>query len=130
MAAKFARSQMTNFWLVSWASGSSGAVLFATGLGSGLAGLAGVLISLDTDLVPTMGFQGAATRGGLRAIVGGVYNLRGAVLAGLFIGLAQHLSVWKLSTQWQEAILFMILVAFLLVRPQGFLGRSLRGTVP
>lgn len=102
-------------------------ILFATVLGSTLAGIAGVLISLDTDLVPTMGFQ-ALLLGVVACIVGGVNSIKGAVIGGMFVGLAQHLGVWKLPTQWQDAIVFLILILFLLVRPQGFLGKPLRKT--
>jgi hypothetical protein len=43
---------------------------------------------------------------------------------GLLLGLAQHLGVWYISSKWQDAIAFVILILFLLFRPQGFFGRS------
>lgn len=101
------------------------AVLSAAALGSGLAAIAGVLMSLDTSLIPTMGFQ-ALLLGVVAAIVGGVNSVGGAVLGGMLLGLAQHVGVWKLPTQWQDAIVFVILVVFLIVRPQGLFGKPLR----
>jgi branched-chain amino acid transport system permease protein len=60
------------------------------------------------------------------AIVGGIGSIRGAIIGGLLVGLAQHVGVWKLPAQWQDGIVFAILVLFLLVRPHGFFGRPLR----
>jgi len=101
------------------------AVLLGAALGSALAAIAGVLMSYDTNLIPTMGFQ-ALLLGVVAAIVGGVNSMGGAVLGGMLLGLAQHVGVWKLPTQWQDAIVFVILVAFLVLRPQGFFGKPLR----
>jgi branched-chain amino acid transport system permease protein len=98
-------------------------VVFA--LGSGLAAVAGILISCDTNLTPTMGFR-ALLMGVVAAIVGGIGSVPGAIVGGLFIGLVQHFGVWVLPTQWQDAIVFAVLILFLLVRPQGMLGTPLR----
>jgi branched-chain amino acid transport system permease protein len=94
-------------------------------LGSGLAAIAAIFISLDTDMVPLMGFH-ALLMGVVAVIVGGVGSVPGALLGGLFIGLVQHLGVWKLPTQWQDAIIFVMLILLLLLRPQGFAGKPLR----
>jgi branched-chain amino acid transport system permease protein len=94
-------------------------------LGSALASIAGVLIGIDTNLTPAMGFN-ALLMGIVAAIVGGVGSVPGSLLGGLFIGLAQHLGVWKLPTHWQDAIVFTILILFLLLRPQGFFGKPVR----
>jgi branched-chain amino acid transport system permease protein len=101
-----------------------GTVLFSAMLGSGLAAVAGVLMSFDTNLIPTMGFQ-ALLLGVVGAVVGGINSFGGAVLGGLLLGITQHLAVWRVPTQWQDAIVFAILVLFLILRPQGFLGKPL-----
>ncbi len=100
-------------------------VLFGTILGSCLAALAGILMSHDTDLVPTMGFQ-ALLLGVVAAVIGGLNSAKGALVGGLFVGLVQHLGVWRLPTEWQDGILFVVLMLFLLFRPQGFFGVPLR----
>lgn len=100
-------------------------VLSTFAAGSALAAVAGVLVGYDMDLTPTMGFR-AILVGVVSVIVGGIGSIPGALLGGLFVGLAEHLGVWKLPTQWQEAIVFIILILFLLFRPQGFLGKPLR----
>jgi branched-chain amino acid transport system permease protein len=102
-------------------------ILFVFALGSGLGAVAGILVSFDTDLTPTMGFR-VLLMAVVSAIVGGVGSMPGAILGGLFVGMAQHIGVWTFPTQWQDAIVFVILILFLLLRPQGFLGRPLRST--
>lgn len=56
-------------------------------------------------------------------VVGGVGSLRGAALAGFMIGLLQNVLVWKLGNQWQDAIIFLVLIFFFLYRPEGMFGR-------
>jgi branched-chain amino acid transport system permease protein len=72
-----------------------------------------------------MGFR-ALLMGVVAAIVGGVGSVPGAIIGGIFIGLVQHFGIWVLPTQWQDAIVFAILILFLLVRPQGVLGTPLK----
>lgn len=100
-------------------------ILFTFVLGSALAATASILISFDTDMTPTMGFD-ALLMGVVAAIVGGIGSIPGAFLGGLLVGMAQHLGVWKLPTQWQDAIVFGILIIFLLLRPHGLLGKPLK----
>jgi len=100
-------------------------VLFTFVLGSALAAIAAILISLDTDMTPMMGFY-ALLMGVVAVIAGGVGSIPGSALGGLLVGMAQHLGVWKISTQWQDTIVFLILIFFLLFRPQGFLGKAVK----
>jgi len=98
-------------------------LMYAFAIGSFLAGIAAIMISFDTDMTPTMGFN-ALIMGVIAVIVGGMGSLPGAALGGLFIGLAQNLGVWKLPSKWQDTIAFVILILFLLFRPQGILGKK------
>jgi len=94
-------------------------------IGSGLSGASGYLLAYDTAVVPAMGFSFlliAATA----AIVGGIGSIAGAMLGGLVVGICQHAGAWLLAPEWQEAIVFVILLAFLVFRPYGFFGRPLR----
>ena len=97
-------------------------VIFA--LGSALAAVAAILIAYDTDLTPGMGFK-SLLMAVVAVIAGGIGSIRGAFIGGLLVGLAQHLGVWRLPTQWQDAIMFVVLIIFLIVRPEGFLGKPL-----
>jgi branched-chain amino acid transport system permease protein len=98
-------------------------ILYAFAIGSFLAAVASIMISFDTDMTPTMGFN-ALLMGVTAVIVGGVESLPGAALGGLLIGLAQNLGVAVLPSQWQDTIAFGILILFLLFRPHGILGRK------
>ena len=90
-------------------------------IGSALAGAAGILISLETNIEPTMGF-GALLKGIIASIIGGIGSIPGAVLGGFFLGLAENLGIWKISAGWKDCIAFGILIIFLLIRPSGILG--------
>ena len=104
-------------------------IMWTMAFGSCLAGLGGVLIALDVSMVPTMGMR-VLLMSVTAVIIGGAQSTVGVSLGALLIAFAQHLGVWKLPTQWQDAIVFAILILFLIVRPQGFLGKPLsRATV-
>jgi branched-subunit amino acid ABC-type transport system permease component len=90
--------------------------------------LAGILMACDTGLTPSMGFR-PFMLGVVAAILGGVGSTMGSLVAGLFIGLAQNIAVLWVPTQWQDAIVFLILVAFLLLRPAGLLGKQPTGVI-
>jgi branched-chain amino acid transport system permease protein len=103
------------------------AIAWSMALGSALAALAGILIALDVNLVPTMGMH-PLLMSVVAVIVGGIERTVGAIVGALFVGLLQHIGVWQLPTQWQDFIVFSSLILFLLLRPQGFLGRPLSTT--
>jgi branched-chain amino acid transport system permease protein len=98
-------------------------IMIAFAIGSALAGAAGILISYETNLEPTMGMN-AILKGITAAIVGGIGSIPGALYGGLFVGLAENLGVWKIPTGWKDCIAFAILILFLLLRPQGILGKT------
>ncbi len=93
-------------------------------IGSALAGAAGVFNGIAYQQVwPYMGFQ-AGLYAFIAAVVGGIGNLPGAVLGGLVIGLAQSFSIGYLSSTFSDAIVFVILIAVMIARPSGLLGRA------
>ena len=100
-------------------------ILIAFALGSGLAALSGVLVSLDTDINPSMGFY-ALLMGVIAVIIGGIGSFKGTAIGALILSFAQNLGGWKLPTQWQDAIAFMVMLLFLLFRPQGLFGKNLK----
>lgn len=102
-------------------------IIMVFAIGSAITAGAAVLVSLDTDMTPTMGF-GALFMGVVAAIIGGVESMPGAALGAIFVGLIQQLAAWKLPTQWQDAIVFVILIGFLVLRPQGLLGKKRIGS--
>jgi branched-chain amino acid transport system permease protein len=98
-------------------------ILLTFMLGSMLAGIAGILIGYDSDLTPSMGFR-ALLMAVVASIIGGVGSIPGAVVSGLLLGIVQNCAAWTLPTQWQDSIVFLILIIFLIFRPQGLLGKQ------
>jgi branched-chain amino acid transport system permease protein len=100
-------------------------ILLTFAIGSAMAGLAGILFALDVDMTPTMGMN-VLMMGIVAMIIGGINNIYGVAMGALLLGFAQHFVVWEISSQWKDAIAFVILFLFLLFRPQGFLGRKIK----
>lgn len=98
-------------------------ILYSFGIGSLLAGMAGVLISLETNIEPTMGFN-AILKGIIAAIIGGIGSIPGAVLGGFFLGIVENFGIWKIQAGWKDTIAFAVLIVFLLFRPGGILGKK------
>jgi branched-chain amino acid transport system permease protein len=95
-------------------------------IGGLLAGAAALLYTLK---VP----QGIIYSGGFllgikaftAAVLGGIGNLRGALLGGLLLGVIEIYGQTIFGTQWRDVIAFVLLVLVLLFRPTGILGESL-----
>lgn len=96
-------------------------ILWAIVAGSSLGGFAGILVALDTDVNPEMGMR-VLLFAVVAVVIGGQGRIAGVALGGLLVGLAQNLGVLFLSTAWQDGIIFVLLILFLLARPGGFLG--------
>ena len=89
-------------------------------IGSAIAGLAGILTGFDTGLEPSMG-MGLLLKGVIACIIGGMGNVYGGAAGSMVLGFAENFGIWKIPGQWKDAISFVILIAFLLLRPQGIL---------
>jgi len=90
-----------------------------------LGGVAGVLIGLDFNAItPFMG-QPILHKGIAVIILGGMGDIRGALIGGLFLGFAEVFSKGYLSSQMGDAVAFGLLFLILLVRPSGLFGRVL-----
>lgn len=100
-------------------------ILSAFLIGSTLAGVASVLLAYDTDMNPLMGFQ-TLLMGLIAIIIGGIGRLSGAALGAIFLALISNLAGWWVSSIWQDTIVFIMLVLFLIFRPQGFFGKPVR----
>ncbi len=90
-------------------------------IGGSLAGLAGVLLGIQSHLMPEMGFDFLLPLFSA-AILGGVGSPHGALVGALTIGVSQELSTEWISPAYKPTIAFIILFAILLVRPQGIFG--------
>lgn len=89
-----------------------------------LGGAAGVLIGLSFNAIsPFMG-QPILPKGIAVIILGGMGDIRGAMLGGLFLGFAEVMSVAYLSSDYRDAIAFGLVFVILLLRPQGLFGAT------
>ena len=59
------------------------------------------------------------------AVLGGIGNLRGALLGGLILGVAENYGSALFGTEWKDVVAFLLLVLILLFRPTGLLGEAL-----
>src|SRR6476660_9520929 len=95
-------------------------------LGGMLAGSAGLVYALyQTNVWFFQGFK-AGLIAFTAAVMGGIGNVRGAVLGGLIIGVIQALADSRLGPQWTEAVVFGYLIAIMVLRPRGLLGEETR----
>jgi branched-chain amino acid transport system permease protein len=91
-------------------------------IGGALAGAAGLLVGLyNNTAVFNMGFT-AGLRAFTAAVLGGIGNITGAMVGGIFIGIVAALSDQYFSSRWTNAWVFAILVIVLIFRPTGLLG--------
>lgn len=94
----------------------------AFAFGVTLAGLAGVLLAPIYSVFPTMG-RDFILLAFTVVIVGGMGSIAGAVVAGLFLTQVQAIASLYISPIWTDPIVFGIMVAMLMIRPQGLYGR-------
>jgi branched-chain amino acid transport system permease protein len=61
------------------------------------------------------------------AVLGGIGNLRGALLGGLLLGVVENYGQSLFGGEWRDVVAFVLLIVVLMFRPTGILGESLRG---
>jgi branched-chain amino acid transport system permease protein len=93
-------------------------------IGGMLAGAAGLLYGLKFSVVRfDIGFL-PGIKAFTAAVLGGIGNIRGAMVGGLALGLMESIGAGCFGTQWQDVIAFGVLVAVLMFRPTGILGEG------
>ncbi|HEV2013544.1 MAG TPA: branched-chain amino acid ABC transporter permease [Candidatus Dormibacteraeota bacterium] len=92
-------------------------------LASALAGFGGVLYGLRYASVDFFMGYGLGIKAFTAAVIGGIGNIRGAMVGGLLLGVLESLSGGFISTQFQDTFVFLALIVVLLVRPQGLFGQ-------
>jgi branched-chain amino acid transport system permease protein len=98
----------------------------AFGLASLLGGAGGVLVGVYYNAVSaTMGGT-AGMKGFAACIFGGLTSIPGAILGSLIIGVVENLTVQYIASGYRDIIGFLVMVAVLIVRPQGLLGSKMR----
>ncbi|MGI6755791.1 MAG: branched-chain amino acid ABC transporter permease [Atopobiaceae bacterium] len=104
-------------------------ISFTFAVGSALAGIGAVLYSMAyTQATPTMGIM-LGTKAFVAAVLGGIGSIPGAVIGGLVVGMAEVIvSALGLSV-WKDAVVYLLLIIVLIVRPTGILGRTMNEKV-
>ncbi len=97
----------------------------AFGLAGCLTAAASDVTAYDNGFDPNSGLH-AVLLAVVAVIIGGQGSFLGPVLGGFALGILRAQVVWYSSARWEEAATFGLLAVFLLIRPQGMLGRKIR----
>ena len=93
-------------------------------IGSALAAVAGVLLcSVYNTLTPTTGSM-PGIKAFTAAVFGGIGSIPGAFLGGILLGIIEILAKAYISTQLSDAVVFLVLIIVLIVKPTGLLGKK------
>jgi branched-chain amino acid transport system permease protein len=98
----------------------------AFGLGIALTACAGALLVMYYPVSPTVGFNFIVLMF-VVVVLGGLGSVKGALVAGLLIGVIENVSSVWLPLELQPAVVFVLFLAVVLLRPQGLFGTAQRG---
>lgn len=93
------------------------------GLGALMAGVSGPLLAIIFPLSPLSGFLYLG-KAFVVCVLGGLGSVPGALVGGLTLGLAESFGALWLGPEYASTLSFVLLIAILLVRPEGLLGRK------
>jgi branched-chain amino acid transport system permease protein len=93
-------------------------------IGSGLAAVAGVMVTLYYGVVHFfMGYL-AGIKAFTAAVLGGIGSIPGAMLGGFMLGLIENFCASYISSVYKDAFTFLVLIVTLIIRPSGLLGKK------
>jgi branched-subunit amino acid ABC-type transport system permease component len=98
--------------------------VIAFGLSAGLAAIGGVLVTPLAGADPVTGAFIFTLKGFAAAALGGLGSFPGAVYGGLALGLVESLSGAYISSSWQAAVPFAVLLLIFFLRPGGIVGAT------
>ena len=100
-------------------------ISFTFAVGSALAGIGAILYTMAyTQATPTMGMM-LGTKAFVAAVLGGIGSIPGAVVGGLLVGFAEVIVTALGLSVWKDAVVFLLLIIVLIVRPTGIFGRTM-----
>jgi branched-chain amino acid transport system permease protein len=106
------------------------AVLLAFAGASAVGGAAGFLVlAVDQQVTPMFGMW-ATLKGLIAMMIGGLGSVPGAVVGGLLLGIMESNSQWYLGPQVRDLVAYLVLFAFLVLRPGGLFGRAPDAATP
>ncbi|MBL6932388.1 MAG: branched-chain amino acid ABC transporter permease [Rhodospirillales bacterium] len=100
-------------------------MLLSFGLSAMLGGIAGILIAPISLAYPGVGIM-LGLKGFCAAILGGLGNPMGAIIAGLIVGISEAVTAGYISSAYKDAVAFIIILGVLFFKPSGLFG--VRGT--
>lgn len=107
----------------------NGTISLTFAIGSALAAIAGMLLcSAYPSLTPYTGSM-PGIKAFVAAVFGGIGSIPGALIGGIILGVIEILSKAYISSQMADAIVFMVLIIVLLVKPTGILGKKIQEKV-
>lgn len=89
------------------------------------AGAGGIVVAWDVGMDPYVGMP-MLLNAIVALIIGGVGKFHAPIIGGFIIGVLQSLVIWKFSANWMEGVSFVLLILFLVFRPQGIFGEKQR----
>ena len=110
-------------------------ISIAFAIGSALGAMGGILFAMAyPQIKPLMGVM-PGLKAFIAAVLGGIGVIPGAMLGGFLLGIIESLAkgffsvFWAQASSWADAILFLILILVLLLKPSGILGKNIREKV-
>jgi branched-chain amino acid transport system permease protein len=105
-------------------------IIMATFFVSGvLGGVGGLFLGINYTLYPSLGKL--VVKGFIASVIGGLGSINGAVIGAFLLGLLEVSLIWVdgIGAGWAPAVIFLVMIAFLIIRPQGIAGRITREKV-
>ncbi|MFW5918056.1 MAG: ABC transporter permease [Haloferacaceae archaeon] len=91
------------------------------GMGAALAGFAGIILAGNQQVSPGMGMS-VIIPAFVIVVLGGLGSFKGAVVGGLLVGVLQESIMRPYFPQFEGTVIFLLMIAILLIRPQGLFG--------
>lgn len=99
-------------------------IQFAFIVSGALAGLAGVFLGINYTLYPSLG--SLVVKGFIASVIGGLGSLPGAIIGAMLLGIVETALVSTVGSGYMPVFTFVIMLVFLLVRPQGIAGSNIQ----
>lgn len=99
-------------------------IQFAFIVSGALAGLAGVFLGINYTLYPALG--SLVVKGFIASVIGGLGSLPGAVIGAMLLGILETILISTIGSGYAPVFTFLIMLAFLLIRPQGLAGSNIQ----
>ena len=102
------------------------ATFFVSGM---LGGVSGMFLGINYSLYPRLG--SLVVKGFIASVIGGLGSINGAVIGAFLLGIMEVVLVWidAIGSGWSQVVIFLVMIVFLTLRPQGIAGKIIREKV-